>query len=298
MDANGLRFWLLADAAHWPERAHTAWHAECGTLRLASERHLIAPVDLNAFAAANTALEAIPRAVDIHDGVARWSGSAGAVVVRSHLPGDAVRLLLPEAPTDLCVGSNGVLYVALSDRVHLHDLRGRWADEAVRLEGFAPWRLEADSSGVWVLERAGRLARLTGVPMPFTTPARDDYAPGVFRPDPENCCPPALRLLDAVSWPVGERPIALAAHPERGLAMLSWFGDGEPRLRWLDAETARITEPLALADARYAYALAWLDANRVAVRMPGRRDAPAFAVTEGQATTLPLGETPGSLHPW
>ena len=61
---------------------------------------------------------------------------------------------------------------------------------------------------------AGRLARLTGVPMPFTTPARDDYAPGVFRPDPENCCPPAMRLLDAVSWPVGERPIALAAHPE------------------------------------------------------------------------------------
>ena len=134
-----------------------------------------------------------------------------------------------------------MLYVALSDRVHLHDLRGRWADEAVRLEGFAPWRLEADSSGVWVLERAGRLARLTGVPMPFTTPARDDYAPGVFRPDPENCCPPAMRLLDTVSWPAGERPIALAAHPDRGLAVLSWFGDGEPRLRWLDAETARLT---------------------------------------------------------
>ena len=114
---------------------------------------------------------------------------------------------------------------------------------------------------MWVLERAGRLARLTGVPMPFTTPARDDYAPGVFRPDPENCCPPALRLLDAVSWPVGERPIALAAHPDRGLAMLSWFGDGEARLRRLDAETARLTEPLALADARYAYALAWLDAE-------------------------------------
>ena len=127
MDANGLRFWLLADAAHWPSRAHTAWHAECGTLRLASERRLTAPVDLAAFAAANTALEAIPRAVDIHDGVARWNGGAGAIVVRSHLPGDALLLPLPEAPTDLCVGANGVLYLALSDRVHLHDLRGRWA---------------------------------------------------------------------------------------------------------------------------------------------------------------------------
>ncbi len=290
MDANGLRFWLLADAAHWPSRAHTAWHAECGTLRLASERRLTAPVDLTAFAAANTALEAIPRAVDIHDGVARWNGGAGAIVVRSHLPGDALLLPLPEAPSDLCVGANGVLYLALSDRVHLHDLRGRWADEAMRLDGFAPWRIEADGGGVWVLERAGRLARLTGVPMPFTTPARDDYAAGVFRPDPENCCAPAMQLLDTVSWPAGERPVALAAHPERGLAVLSWFDDGVPRVRRLDVATGQLTEPVVLADARYAYALAWLDADRVAVRMPGRRDAPAFAVTDGTATALPLGE--------
>ena len=293
MDANGLRFWMLADSTHWPGRVHTAWHAECATLRLASERRLTAPVDLNAFAAANTALEAIPRAVDIHDGVARWNGSASAIVVRSHLPGDALRLTLSETPTDLCVGPNGVLYVALSDRVHLHDLRGRWADEAVRpleIAGFTPWRLEADSSGVWVLERAGRLARLTGIPMPFTTPARDDYAPGVFRPDPENCCPPTMRLLEGVVWPPGERPIALAAHPDRGLAVLSWFADGEARLRRLDLETGRLTEAVALADARYAYAVAWLDADRVAVRMPQRRDAPVFAVTEGQTTALPLGE--------
>ena len=116
-----------------------------------------------------------------------------------------------------------MLYVALSDRVHLHDLRGRWADEAVRLDGFAPWRIEADGGGVWVLERAGRLARLTGVPMPFTTPARDDYAPGVFRPDPENCCPPAMRLLDTVSWPAGERPDrprrASRARPRRAVVV-------------------------------------------------------------------------------
>jgi phage tail-like protein len=290
MDANGLRFWLLADAAHWPSRAHTAWHAECGTLRLASERRLAAPVDGAAFTAANAALEAIPRALDIHDGVARWDGSAGAIVVRSHLPGDAVLLPLPATPSDLAVAPNGVLYIALPDRVYLHDLRGRWADEAVQLAGFAPWRIEADTHGVWVLERAGRLARLTGTPMPLTAPQRDDYAPGVFRPDPENGCPPALRLLPAVTWPVGERPVALAWHPDRGLALLSWFGDGEARLRRLDAGTGRLTEPLALADGRYAYALAWLDAERIAVRMPGRRDAPAFDATAGASSALPLGE--------
>jgi phage tail-like protein len=290
MDANGLRFWMLAEAAHWPSRAHAAWHGGCGTLRLASERRLIAPVDAAAFTAANAALEAIPRALDIHGGVARWSGTAGAIVVRSHLPGDAVLLPLSEAPNDLAVAPNGVLYVALPDRLQLHDLRGRWPDDVVQLAGFAPWRIEADANGVWVLERGGRLAKLTGLPMPSTTPQRDDYAPGVFRPDPENCCPPSLRLMTAVSWPAGERPIALAAHPDRGLAVLSWFGAGEAKLRVVDHETGRLTDAVTLTDARYAYALAWLDADRVAVRMPGRRDAPAYAIPAGEASVLPLGE--------
>ena len=289
MDANGLRFWLLADGSHWPSRSHTAWHAECRTLRLASERRLPAPVDAAAFSAANSALEIIPRAVDLHEAVARWDATAGAIVVRSHLPNDAVRLPLPATPSDLCVGPDGVLYVALPDRVHMHDLRGRWADAAVQLAGFVPWRIEADAGGLWVLERGGRLARLTGQPLRATTPQRDDYAPGVFRPDPENCCPPTLRVLDAVTWPPGERPVALAGHPTAGLSLLSWFGAGEARLRRLDANE-RLTAPLALVDARYAYTLAWLDGERIALRMPGRRDAPAFAAIEGTSETLPLGE--------
>ena len=293
MDANGLRFWLLAGEAHWPARVRTTWHADCATLRLASERRLNAPIDPAAFAAANSALEAVPRAVDRHEGVARWDGAAGAIVVRSHLPGDAVRLPLPEPPTDLCVGPDGVLAVALADRMHLHDLRGRWADVTVRLGGFAPWRIAADGEGLWVLERTGRLATLTGRPLRATTPQRDDYAPGVFRPDPENCCPPAMRLLPAVSWPTGERPLALAVHPEAGLAVLSWFGDGEARVRWLDTASERLSAPLALDDARYAYGLAWIDAHRLAVRMPGRRDAPVFAAARDARHTPPLGE----IHP-
>ena len=96
--------------------------------------------------------------------------------------------------------------------------------------------------------------------------------------------------LDGAAWPAGERPIALAAHPVSGLAVLSWFADGEARLRRLDADSGRLTAPLTLTDARYAYALAWLDDGRIAVRMPGRRDAPAFAVIEGTTSDPPLGE--------
>lgn len=289
MDANGLRFWQLADPAHWPHRAQVGWDEDCRVLHLESVRRLDAPVDASRFATANSALEVVPRTVDAHQAVARWDSAAGAIVVRSHLPGEAVRMALAQAPSDICLGANGVLYITQADRIVLHDLRGRWADTAVQLGAFTPWRLTADAGGAWVLERdSGRLARLTGLPLADNIPRSEDYAPGVFRPAPENCDPPTLRVLPDIAWPAGERPIALATHPEAGLGLLSWFDDGEARLRRLDAGREVLGPPLALRDARYAYALAWLDKSRIAVRMPGRRDAPAFTVNDA-AEALPLG---------
>jgi hypothetical protein len=53
MDANGQRFWLLADERHWPGRSHVDYRADCRALRLASERSLsAAPADAAAIAAA------------------------------------------------------------------------------------------------------------------------------------------------------------------------------------------------------------------------------------------------------
>src|SRR5690606_35802883 len=94
-------------------------------------------------------------------------------------------------------------------------------------------------------------------------------------------------------WPATERPLALACHAERGLALLSWNGsDGHTRLRLWDAEAKRLQEPWELDGARYAYAFAFLDAGTVAVRIPGRRDAPAFALddADGDRTILPRGD--------
>src|SRR6267378_3813723 len=102
MDANGLRFWMLAGAGHWPARAHAAWDAECRTLQLASERSLPASADPSlAFAAANSALERIPRAVDQFDSVAYWDEDANVIAVKSYLPDSALALPLPERPSDL-----------------------------------------------------------------------------------------------------------------------------------------------------------------------------------------------------
>ena len=114
-----------------------------------------------------------------------------------------------------------------------------------------------------------------------------DYAATTFRPSPENPRPPAVRVLDGVAWPSGERPVALAAHPQQGLALLSWMGAGQARLRRLDADTETLGAPISLPDARYAYALAWLDDERIRGALPGRHDAPAFALDDGEADDRP-----------
>ncbi|HEX5126910.1 MAG TPA: phage tail protein, partial [Rhodocyclaceae bacterium] len=300
MDANGLRFWMLGTASHWPTRTHAVWDDDCHTLQLASERNLPPPADPSAaFAAANSALEVIPRAVDEFDAVAYWDDNAGVIAVKSYLPDSAITLTLNERPSDLCVGADSILYVALPDGVLMHDLRGRWDDVLVQpinppVGGFVPWRMTAAfPGGVWVLERAsGRLAKLEGMPLPAQIPQSDDYAPGVFRPDPENCRVPTLRVLADPAWPSGERPVALAAQADSGLALLSWVNDGQATLRLWDASMQRLQAPLTLQGASYAYALEWLNANSIIVRMPGRTDAPAFSLDAGNAanTRDPLGD--------
>ncbi|RNF86197.1 phage tail protein [Montanilutibacter psychrotolerans] len=298
MDCNGQRFWLLADAGHWRWREHARWDAGCRALCLASERSLPEPAQpAAAHAAANSALEVVPRTVDADDGVAYWHAGSSAVVARSHLPGEAVRLPLAEAPSDIVVGWDGVLYAIVAGSIRLHDLRGRWSDVNVGAAGFAPWRAAADpDGGLWVLERAsGRLARLRGMPM--TVGPFGGYAGTTFRPDPENCHEPELEPLADPAWPAGERPVALALHRERGLALLSWADtDGHARLRFWDARTSRLGAPFDLEGARYAYALDFVDEagqTRAVVRIPDRNDAPAFVVDSDDAD----GDAPVPLQP-
>ncbi|ATE59879.1 phage tail protein [Thauera sinica] len=297
MDANGLRFWLLADDRHWPARSHVDWRGGCRALMLASERTLGEPA-ADAASIAVSALERLPRAVDREGATAWWDEAASAIVARSHLPDTALTLALAERPADFAVGYDDVLYVALSGRVLLHDLRGRWPDEVLPAPGFQPWRLAADpQGGAWLLERAsGRLARLTGCVQPARPAA--DYAHTTFRPDPENPDPPRLLPCERVGWPVGERPQALAAGADGRIVLLSWAGDGESGLRLFDAASGVLGARQTLAGVRFAYAADWLPGGRVAVRVPGRRDAPVFvprlALDADAAAVL---QAAGEVHP-
>jgi phage tail-like protein len=284
MDSNQLCFSLLADARHFPARSRTIWDGRCRVLKLASERRIAPPADAAlALGDATSAMERVPRTLDAIGSLGRWieepddEGNIGWIGVKSsHLP-DEVRLLgLPGRPSDLAVGHDGVLYIALEDGVLLHDLRGRWRATMVRQLGFAPWRIATDpTGGCWLLDRANdRLARLHGLPLADRPHA--DYAPTTFRPHDENPCPPTIRVLDNARLDTGERPIAITAQTTRGLALLTWIGDGEAHLRLLDARSETLGTPVRLDGARYAYALEWLDADRLALRLPGRRDAPAW----------------------
>jgi phage tail-like protein len=61
--------------------------------------------------------------------------------------------------------------------------------------------------------------------------------------------------------------------------------------RWLP-ERACLSAPVTLQGANFAYALVGLSAQRIAVRVPGRSDAPAFDLTQADANArvMPLGE--------
>ncbi|MES2840136.1 MAG: phage tail protein [Pseudomonadota bacterium] len=298
MDANGSRFWSLQAPTHWPTLGqgggHVRWHAACSALCLASERDLQAPADVAASrSAALLALNEVPRALDAQGVVCGWHAPSQAIVVRSaHLQDAAIALPLDAVPTDLCVASDGVLYVAMPGRVLMHDLRQRWAAVEVMEPGFAPWRLAAHPhGGVWVLERgSGRLARLKGYPLPSQTPATDAYAPGVFRPDPENCRTPAMSVVHE-GWGGVAEPFALTCHAEGGLLLLGWNTAGQAGVRrWNEA--TRTPGPMRLLrGAMHAYALTWIDGGRIALRMPGRVDAPAFAIDDTSDAEVPaLGE--------
>ncbi len=304
MDANRQRFWLLADPGHWPARSHVDYRPACRALHLASERSLDAP-PADAAGIAASALEALPRSVDRHGASAWWDEAAQAIRARSHLPGAATLLALPERPQDFAPGHDDVLYVALAERVLLHDLRARWADIVLPTPGFQPWRLAAaPAGGAWLLERAsGRLARLTGCPsvshsVSHSARPAAEYAPATFRPEPEHATPPTLHLLDALAWPAGERAQALAVAADGRVALLSWVGDGESRLRLLAHGRLGAAQPLA--GLRFAYAFDWLGDGRIAVRAPGRRDAPVYRPrldTDAAADGVDDAAAPAPLQP-
>jgi phage tail-like protein len=309
MDANGQRFWLLAEGGHWWDDPDVQWDAARRALRLASRRPARprpVPDGPAAHEATRTQarlrVERVPGARDAYGTSARWDGDTRRIVATGALPGEVPVLALWRSgidATDIALGYDGVLYAVADGEVMLHDRRGRMKDERVRRIGFDAWRLACDpAGGAWVLDRANcRLAHTEGQLWPDRP--YHDYAPDTFRPDPENPRPPRLRILEGAAWE-GET-VAIACSPGGRVAILSWGeDDGRGLLRVLLPD-GTLSDPLHLAGAHYPHALAWLSDDRVAVMVTADREAPAYAVPADEALDERRGERrteqAGDIHP-
>jgi phage tail-like protein len=266
MDANGQRFFQLADAAGFAGVARDiAYDPRRRRLGLTSVRR--APPPLAMDAAPEDLLSRVPGVLDAFGGYASWDGAA--VVAGGALRGAPVPIFTVADVTDLALCARGVLAVAHAGVVTLVDVRERFDPEALPLAGFDAWRLAAAGEhALAALARDGRLARLLGAPRREVP--RNDYDEDVFRPHEENPDPPRWVAVAAPAWRAGEEPIDLAMAPDGALALLSWL-DEDAWLRW--AIDGAWSEPARLASshvdgARWSFSLAFVGGERLAVVSP------------------------------
>lgn len=293
MDVNGLRSFGLSygaglvawgvpgetgdgsiDHAVEPAPAHTVTG-----VRLASRASRL-PLREDAVAIADVLLGP-SMVVDALGNHVRWDGSA--LVSVSHLAGSEGlvprRFELPALAlplTDLALGDDDVLYLIGGGAVWLIDLRARFALQAFEAPaGFTPQRIAArPGGGAWLLDvEHGQLARLTGLPLFDTgfiaTPLADDNLLACDL----NPHPPRLQRVEG-AVPADEKAVALAAHPEGGLAVLSLGrAIGGARLR-LVIDEQRLSLPLDLAGPRWPHTLGWLGGGRIALATRGHLDGP------------------------
>jgi phage tail-like protein len=310
MDANGLQFWMVADGNQWfrpgdppaleveDERRH---------LRLARRRPprppetaAVAPGAQEA--AARSLLERVPMTRDRFGTWAYWDPGTGSIRATGALS-DAIDLLWPEAaPTDLVMGHDGVLHLAVNGAVLLIDARGRWPMERVSHPDCVAWRLAAHPrGGVWVLDRTHRgLWRLTGSPLPAVAASGQAEDPLRLRACEPNPHPPRLDLTLSEVIPSEETVAGLATSLAGRVALLSWRAPGGAGVVRLPLEEGG-GGAIWLEEAPFPWTLAWLSEERLALRSPAMAtEAPVFALPRPGRGFAPEGmalRPLGDFHP-
>lgn len=298
MDANGLKFWMLAEAHDWVlagEQPALRYDRDRRSLRLTSQAAVLPPVEPDGTEAEATArLERVPQARDASGTRARWDAATGRIMATGALSGQVPIWTAPsaaEVPTDLCVGTDGVLYLAVNGGVTLVDLRDRWDAVSLSMPGFAAWRLAAaPDGGVWVLDRdQPQLARVTGLPL--RRRVQVEYDPDTPRPCEENANPPRLQPYPHATFVATERPVGLACSPDGQVAVLCWQTDGAPAVvRYLDARGGWY-EPCLLQGLAHPFSLAWVARDRLALLVAHLdNEAPVYPASPGAARVMPVGD--------
>jgi len=297
MDANGLRFWMLADETQWHlhnDPPELLYDNERRSLRLVSRQSdpNLGTESAGAEAEALDRLNRVPQTRDGYETRAYWDNGTRRVMATGALttPIPIYRPAPGETPTDLAMGYDGVLYIAINGGVVLLDRLGRWKTLTLSLPGFEAWRLAANpTGGVWVLDRTNKqLARVRGLPLrdrPFP-----NYSIDTFRPQQENPDPPRMNLVTTAVWQGDDTPVAIASSVDGKVAVLSWSAASEVHVRYL-SERYAWSEETTLKGVVHPYSLTWASEDRIAILvLPLKSEAPVYPVHVGVAEDKPVGD--------
>jgi phage tail-like protein len=273
-----------------------------GRLQLRSVRTGNPPNE--SFNDATKMVETVPMAQDQFGNYARWDPSSGLVFAGGSGPSDApppdeVPIYPPPQPTvtDLLLGYDGILYLAVGGALILVDLRNRWPNHTLTVPDFNFWRLAAlPKGGVLVLDRSKpQLGIVSG--QPLQTGPVDTPQPGILRSCEPNPNPPRLVARFALP-PAPERFVALAPmdltqQPAR-FALLSWANNTtENRTANIRifAETTAPGAPLRLDGVRFPYAVGSLGNQKLAVLATNLNEALIYDLSNAGDILVPAGES-------
>jgi phage tail-like protein len=295
MDVNGLNFWMLNTAADWlpPGGSDALYHcAHNGRLQLRSRRLGNPPAE--DFAAASALVETTPMSRDAFGNYARWDAAARNVVAGGSGAGEVVIYTPPagQPVTDLAMGHDGVLYLAVAGTLVLVDRRNRWPNFTLAVADFSFWRLLAlPQGGVLALDRkTPQLGTVAGLPLQVEPTDTPD--PGILRSCEANSNPPQIVRRDPL--PATEAFIAFTATARGQICLLSWAAaaaTNKSAFLRLHDQTTGLSSPWTLSETAFPYAVAWLDDQRLAILATGLNEALIYDLEGAPATLVPAGDT-------
>ena len=296
MDANGLRFWMLSQHDDWIAPAGSAslyYCAKNNRLQLRSVSSTNPP--LEDFTAAKGLVEAVPMALDQFGNHARWDPSSGHVVAGGSGPGEIPIYAPPplQPVSDLVMGYDGILYIAVGGALVLVDRRGRWPDYKLADPNFNFWRLIAmPAGGVLALDRTTskpQLAKVVGQPLPVGP--LDAPHVGIMRPcDPAN--PP--RISSRYSLPATDVFVAFAPMDQGSVVLLSWgaaTADNQVSNLRMFSEADGLGAPLTLSTLKWPHSIAWVGERKLALLATNSKEALIFDLQDASTTLAQSGDT-------
>jgi phage tail-like protein len=255
------------------------------------------------FTVATKMVEAVPMAQDEFGTYARWDSSSGHVVAGGSGPTGApppdevpIYVASQTQVSDLVLGYDGILYIAVGGALVMVDRRNRWPDFTLTVPDFSFWRLAAlPEGGVLALDRnKPQLGKVVG--QPLQTGPVDTPNPGIMRSCEANPNPP--RIVWRFSLPTAERFVALTpTDPSQNLAqfvLLSWLSnsaDNQIAYIRIFSEPASLGAPQQLDGVRLPYSIAGLGNQKLAALATNLNEALIYDLSNAGGSLVPAGET-------